>query len=191
MRSESDYNHERDGIDLAHAQNDAGRDAFVGLVHTALFAASIAFVGDVAPLKDAVLKPALLAAWFFNFVGLLALTISFQAARCAANKRRSALNDPTPPSTRGVDVLNGVSLWTFPVSLLCLFSFTIANVVQTNDRQKPSTTATVVPGHRSPGLDATAPRPRVPGSNADPASSRPTDPARSTREHLIAESKAR
>jgi len=191
MRSESDYNHERDGIDQAHAQNDVGRDAFVGLVHTALFAASIAFVGDVAPLKDAVLKPALLAAWFFNFIGLLALTISFQAARNAANKRRSALNHHTPPSTRSVDVLNGVSLWTFPVSLLCLFSFTTANVVQTNDRQKPSTTATVVPGHRSQGLDAAAPRTGLPGTDANPAKSHPAIAARRTREQLIEDPKAR
>lgn len=190
MRSESDYNHERDGIDLAHAQNDAGRDAFVGLVHTALFAASIAFVGDVAPLKDAVLKSALLAAWFFNFLGLLALTISFQAARSAANKRRSALNDHTPPSTRSVDVLNGVSLWTFPISLLCLFSFTTANVVQTNDRQKPSTTATVAPGHRSPGLDAAALRTSLPGPDADSAKSRSANAGRSTREQMIEEPKA-
>src|SRR4051794_15469923 len=134
-RSLDDFNHERQALDAAHAQNEAGRDAFVALAHTALFAASIAFVGDVAPVTEAVWKPALICGWLASVVGLLALTVSFGAARKAIDARRAALNEAEPPSNRVAETLNATALWSFPVALLCLFSFVTANVVKADARQ--------------------------------------------------------
>lgn len=138
MRSIEDFNHERQALDAAHAQNEAGRDAFVALAHTALFAASVSFVGDVAPLTKAVWKPMLVAGWFADVVGLLALTFSFGAARRIIDARRAALNAIEAPASRFAEALNGVALWSFPVALLCLFSFVTANVVHEDDRQQKS-----------------------------------------------------
>jgi hypothetical protein len=50
-RSIADFNHERQVLDASHAQNESGRDTFLGLAHTAMFAASISFVGDVTPVS--------------------------------------------------------------------------------------------------------------------------------------------
>jgi len=138
-RSQDDYAHERQALDAAHAQNEAGRDAFVALAHTALFAASVSFVGDVAPLAEAIWKPLLIAGWTADVTGLLALTLSFGAARRTIDARRAALNDIDPPSSNLAEFLNGVALWSFPAALLCLFSFVTANVVTVNGRQTNST----------------------------------------------------
>lgn len=144
-RSADDYNHERQALDAAHAQNEAGRDAFVALAHTALFAASVSFVGDVAPLTQAVWKPALICGWLADVVGLLALTVSFGAARKAIDARRAALNDVEPPNSNVAEVLNGIALWSFPVALLCLFSFVTVNVVKADDREAKPAVATAQP----------------------------------------------
>lgn len=134
-RSPEDYAHELQALDAAHAQNEAGRDAFIALAHTALFAASVSFVGDVAPLTEAIWRPALILGWSADVVGLLALTVSFVAARRAIDARRAAINDPDPPTNRFCDWLNAIALWSFPVALLCLFSFVTANVVNTDGRE--------------------------------------------------------
>lgn len=161
-RSLDDFNHERQALDAAHAQNEAGRDAFIALAHTALFAASVSFVGDVAPITEAIWRPALILGWSADIVGLLALTFSFGAARKAIDARRAALNDPDPPNDRICEWLNATALWSFPVALLCLFSFVTANVVHADVRQtKPSDTAEL----------------RETGSSATPASA-------STRRHI-------
>lgn len=137
-RSLDDFNHERQALDAAHAQNEAGRDAFIALAHTALFAASVSFVGDVAPVTKAVWKPALLMGWTADVVGLLALTFSFSAARRAIDARRAALNDANPPESRLAEALNATALWSFPVALLCLFLFVTVNMVQADDRKVSS-----------------------------------------------------
>jgi len=134
-RTKDDFNHERQALDAAHAQNESSRDTFVALAHTALFAASISFVGSVAPIAHAVWKPALVSCWFSDVAGLLALTCSFVAARRAIDARRAALNDLEAPLDEWVERLNAIALWSFPVSLLCLFSFVTANVVFADDRQ--------------------------------------------------------
>lgn len=138
-RNPDDFAHERQALDAAHAQNEAGRDAFVALGHTALFAASVSFVGDVAPLTEAIWKPMLLAGWSADVIGLLALTLSFGAARRSIDARRAALNDSEAPTSGGLELLNGIALWCFPVALLCLFSFVTANVVHADDRKQDST----------------------------------------------------
>ena len=138
-RSIDDFNHERQALDVAHAQNEAGRDAFVALAHTALFAASVSFVGDVAPVTQAVWLPALIGGWAADVVGLLALTFSFGAARRAIDLRRQALNEEEAPTDTRAERLNGIALWSFPVALLCLFLFATANMVQANGRQDSAT----------------------------------------------------
>jgi len=134
QRSLDDYAHERQVLDAAHAQNETGRDSFVALGHTALFAASVSFVGDVTPLAEATCKPLLIAGWSADVIGLLALTLSFGAARRSIDARRAALNEIVPPVIRLAELPNGIALWSFPVALLCLFSFVTANVVYANDR---------------------------------------------------------
>lgn len=186
MRTEADFNHERAGIDQAHGQNDAGRDSFVALVHTALFAASIAFVGDVTPVKDAVWKPALILGWGFNVIGLLCLTCSFQTARRAITARREALHSPVLPSSTATDILNAVSLWTFPLSLLCLFSFTTANVVHADDQ--PEQPAVTAPSAR-PGaarVNAPAPSAKLSAHRAVPLPDTAGAAVRPARQPLIA-----
>jgi hypothetical protein len=137
-RSADDFNHERQMLDEAHAQNEVARDSFVALAHTALFAASIAFVGEVTHLGEAIWIPSLLSGWAASVIGLLALTFSFVAARRAIDARREALNDDTPPKSWIPEALNNIALWSFPLSLLCLFSFVTANVVHANGRQTSS-----------------------------------------------------
>lgn len=140
-RSLDDFNHERQALDAAHAQNEAGRDAFIALAHTALFAASVSFVGDVTPITQAIWRPALILGWAADVVGLLALTFSFGAARKAIDARRAALNDLNPPVDRLCEQLNSIALWSFPIALLCLFSFVTANVVCADVQQTKSAAA--------------------------------------------------
>jgi hypothetical protein len=135
VRSIDDFNHEREALDTAHAQNEAGRDAFLAIAHTALFAASISFLGDVAPVGKAIWLTALIAAWSASVVGLSALTLSFSAARRQIDARRAALNEAEEPPDRLASTLNAVALWSFPVALVCLFSFVTANVVSADERQ--------------------------------------------------------
>lgn len=186
MRTEADFNHERAGIDQAHGQNDAGRDSFVGLVHTALFAASIAFVGDVTPVKDAVWKPALIAGWTFSVIGLVCLTFSFQTARSAIAARREALHSSVPPSSTATDILNAVSLWTFPLTLLCLFSFTTANVVHTDDKPEQPAVATPCPRPGAARVDTPAPSANLSADGAVLLPHAPGAAVRPARQPLIA-----
>lgn len=175
-RSLDDFVHERGVLDAAHAQNEAGRDAFIALAHTALFAASVSFVGDVAPITKAIWRPALIACWLADVIGLLALTFSFSAARRAIDARRAALNEENPPEDRLCEQLNAISLWSFPVALLCLFSFVTANLVNADGQQiNPSTSASgELSGERDHSSTASANSGRhcVPGrrSNARAAS---------------------
>lgn len=143
QRSSDDIKRELEALDQAHAQNEVARDSFVALAHTALFAASVSFVGSAVPLAKAVWPAVLIGGWAFDVVGLLSLTISFATARRAIDARREALYADTPPIAIWSDRLNGFALWSFPAALLCLFSFVTANVVHINDQQaKPAATAT-------------------------------------------------
>jgi hypothetical protein len=174
-RSLDDYQHERAALDAAHAQNEAGRDAFIAIAHTALFAASVSFVGDVAPLQEAIWRPALILGWTFDVTGLLALTFSFTTARRAIDARRAALNEPDPPAERLTETLNSIALWSFPLALLCLFSFVTANVVTADDRQSRQT---------SPPPAAQL---RATGSHSATTSSKPRRPASLDRSHSASE----
>ncbi|MEH3036205.1 MAG: hypothetical protein PGN23_06895 [Sphingomonas adhaesiva] len=81
LRSPDAAKHELQALDQAHAQNEAARDSFVALAHTALFAASVSFVGSAVPLSKAIWTSALIAGWTLDVAGLLALTISFARKR--------------------------------------------------------------------------------------------------------------
>lgn len=140
QRSPDDFKHELQALDQAHAQNEAARDSFVALAHTALFAASVSFVGSAVPLAKAILPWVLIAGWALDVLGLLALTISFAAARKVIDARRAALYAETPPIAVWLDRLNWFALWSFPAALLCLFLFVTANVIYINDQEAKPTT---------------------------------------------------
>ena len=129
-------------LDQAHIQNEAARDAFVGLGHTALFAASVSFAGALSELSTAALRPALIGSWFLNVVVLLALTFSFIGARGAIDGRRAAIYDPAPQTSPKADWLNLTSLITFALSLILVFGFVTANVVKSYDEEIASATST-------------------------------------------------
>lgn len=154
QRSAEDLKHELEALDQAHSQNEAARDSFVALAHTALFAASVSFVGSAVPLAKAVWPVVLIAGWSIDVLGLLALTASFATAHEAINARRAALYADTAPLAAWSDRLNGFALWSFPAALLCLFSFVTANVVHINEQPtEPSRTshATAVRIERTTG----------------------------------------
>ena len=170
QRSSDDVKHELQALDQAHAQNEAARDSFVALAHTALFAASVSFVGSAVPLSKAVWTSALIAEWTLDVIGLLALTLSFVTARKAIDARRAALYDEMPPIALWSDRLNGLALWSFPAALLCLFSFVTANVIHTNEqptKPAPSTSKPVerIEGHIPPATRTASPRRGVAASN--------------------------
>ncbi|MGE8142591.1 hypothetical protein ACQKOE_11495 [Novosphingobium sp. NPDC080210] len=127
-RTAEDKRQEVSGLNQTHIQNEAARDNFIGLAHTALFAASVAFVGDVVPLKEAVFKSALLLSWLSSLVGLVALTFSFDSARRDTDARRQAIHEDNAPESVLTNRLNAIALWTFPIALIMLFFFLLANV---------------------------------------------------------------
>lgn len=149
QRSPDDLRHELQALDQAHAQNEAARDSFVALAHTALFAASVSFVGSAVPLAKAVWLWALIAGWALDVLGLLSLAVSFATARKTIDARRAALYAETPPIAVWLDRLNWFALWSFPAALLCLFSFVTANVIHINDQEaQPSSTSISSPNKR-------------------------------------------
>jgi hypothetical protein len=159
QRTPDDFKHELQALDTAHAQNEAARDSFVALAHTALFAASVSFVGSAVPLAKAVWPYALVAGWAIDVLGLLARTVSFATARKAVDARRAALYDDIPPVAAWSERLNGFALWSFPAALLCLFSFVTANVVSINEREaSPSASTAAIPIGRIEGDSAAATR---------------------------------
>lgn len=128
-RSPEDCRSELEAIDAAQIANEVQRDAFVALGHTALFAASIAYIGDVRPAGEAETLWSLYIAWASSVVGLLALTFSFDVARRAANaRRRSIYEQIVDDSAALVNFCNAVALWTFPISLIFLAAFATINV---------------------------------------------------------------
>lgn len=128
-RDPDECRHELASLDNAHLQNETARDSFLALAHTALFASSIAFYGDVGSTHAVRLAPLLLAAWLSSVTGLIALTWSFTAARADISRRREHLYDRKgTPESKLVAVLNTTALFSFPISLLLTFAFVAANV---------------------------------------------------------------
>lgn len=185
QRTPEDLTHELQAIDAAHAQNEAGRDAFIALGHTALFAASVSFVGEVAPLADAIWKPILIAGWTADVIGLLALTASFVVARHTIDARRAALYDRDPPSALILDLLNAAALWSFPAALVFLFAFVTANVVHPHDPEKsPSPVAVSITIARNarcgPASESAEPRRPIDPLDRNRSRTESAEPAPST-----------
>lgn len=133
-RSPDEIAYELDTLDTAHLHNETNRDTFIALAHTALLAASVSFIGDVAPLHSAAWKPLVIVAWAASVVGLLAHTFSFVVIRKEIDARRSAINEEAPPESKTGENLNNLALWTFPIALLLIFAFVSANVMRSDGR---------------------------------------------------------
>lgn len=144
--TEEEYRAELAAINNAHAQNEVARDGFLAVAHIAMFAASISFVGNVAPIKTAVFIPLLLIGWVASVIGLITLTASFSATTKHINQLREAINEEEKPSARFPEMLNSVALWSFPVALSSLFIFVTANVVMPMTKPNP-------PAHRPEPLE--------------------------------------
>lgn len=154
-RSKAEYEQELAALDQAHIQNETSRDTFAGLAHTALFAASISFVGDVISLGAASCLWLLILGWTSGVIGLLALTFSFIAASRANERRRAALNEAEAPTVRCSVHLNEIALYSFPVSLICIFLFVTINVLRANDRPtQPSSQSHSLSRYRAPRSNA-------------------------------------
>jgi hypothetical protein len=117
-------------LDQAHLQNETNRDAFLALAHTALFAASIAFFGDLPASATPEYIYLLIGGWGASVLGLLSLTISFSAATREIDHRRQNVYRELTPRISWAALLNGVGLWTFPIALVSTFVFAGANVLQ-------------------------------------------------------------
>lgn len=128
-RSPEECQIELSNIDQAHIQNEAGRDAFLALAHTALFAASIAFIGSLSEAAEADWRWLLVSAWSSNVVGLISLTFSFHAAGSHIARRRQQIYDDNADRPTWAALLNAVALWSFPVALISTFAFAVLNIL--------------------------------------------------------------
>ena len=135
-RSREEFNAELSSLDAAHNQNEGLRDTFIGLGHTALFAASISFVADLFPVGKAELVWLIIMAWVSSCIGLIAFTLSFSESRKAIDARRAALNEKEAPRASKLEALNAVSLWSFPVSLIAILIFASVNLVKSHDKEE-------------------------------------------------------
>lgn len=129
QRHESEWRPELQDINASYMANEAQRDAFVALGHTALFASSIAFIGGVDALKSAKGLVFLCGAWGMSVLGLFALTLSFELAKRCADKRRKAIHDAEEPDSASAALANSIALWTFPVSMTLLTAFAVVNII--------------------------------------------------------------
>lgn len=121
-------------LDQAHLQNETARDSFIAVAHTALFAASIAFIGDVVKLEDASASWAVKTAWLLNASGLVALSASYPLVSWHIGKRRGAIYDAAQPNCRICALFNWTALTAFPLSVIALLWFVLANVGGKDER---------------------------------------------------------
>lgn len=129
IRGEQERRDEAAGIISAQIANASQRDAFGALGHTVLFTASIAFMGDVRPAAEIEWHWLVFVAWASSVIGLFSLTLSFQLADSAAEKRIKALHDDGADDRHlWLGVCNFLALWTFPVSMLATASFAAKNL---------------------------------------------------------------
>lgn len=168
-------------LDQAHLQNETARDSFIAVAHTALFAASIAFIGDVVAVEDASASWAVKTAWVLNASGLIALSASYPLVSWHIAKRRDAVYDPDQPNCRICAFLNWTALTAFPLSVIALLWFVLANVGGKNERSitEIARDPTLQSGTRRPTerSDASFASPKSPSLAAPSASAalRPSD----------------
>lgn len=130
QRSSDDLSREVDALSQAHLQNETARDAFLALAHTALFAASVSFVSDVAENHQAKLLWLLIAGWLASVLGLLALTWSYFETSRHIRTRFQTIFDTAVAEPRLATLLNTGALLSFPVALISTFVFAAANIAR-------------------------------------------------------------
>lgn len=117
------------GITAALSANASQRDAFIALGHTVLFTASIAFMGDVRPADEIEFVWVLLVGWTLNALGLVALTWSFHVAHKDGLRRIALIHDDAADvSSKNLDTINGIALWTFPSAMIAIAAFAGLNL---------------------------------------------------------------
>lgn len=128
QRSENDLRNELDRIKDAHLANEAQRDGFIAVGHTALFAASIGFMGGLDKIQHSEQVWVLCGAWISSVIGMLSLTFSFWLAERYNNARRSGIHEADPPSDAAINFVNALALWTFPASMVLLTIYAGVNI---------------------------------------------------------------
>lgn len=175
-RSKEEIHAELESLNAAHLQNESARESFLALAHTALFAASVSFVGDLESGSGMKALWVLLLGWGASVVGLGALTLSYHESSRHIRKRHSQVYEAACDEPTGLDALNGIALWSFPFALVSTFLFAAVNVgAMSKDRQTPPPpvvpiTRGVTPPPRmpNPGFGVT-PAPRAPAPPPKPA----------------------
>lgn len=178
-------NAELSALDAAHIQNETARDTFLALGHTALFAASISFIGQLGALNEAIWRPVIYVAWLSSVIGLLGHTASFGAARRLIDARRAEIFNIKEPDPRFADRLNVVSLWTFPIALVSVFVFVVANVSMPHGQQETSASPAVTTQLQPEGNNAATEEPKpqaLDRSHAFPKGTGSAAPSTSTAE---------
>lgn len=126
--------------------NQSDRDSFFATGHTALLAASVAFVGTAVPLSEAKVPILLIFSWVAGAIGLLGLAISFFAADVEINHRIEHVHASSLPKIRNrlspwrwpSKFLHAIVAITFPISILLLLSFLVLNVWNDNGKRQAS-----------------------------------------------------
>jgi len=132
-RAIEDIRSELKALNEAHLQNESTRDAFLALAHTALFAASVSFVGDIAARAQAHILWMLLFGWAVSVVGLCALTLSYVETTRHIRRRQQQAYDPVAEIPRLANVANAIALWSFPFALISTFAFAAVNILHMSD----------------------------------------------------------
>lgn len=153
----------------AHLQNESARDAFLAIAHTALFAASVAFVGDVAGTASPKIIWVLILGWSVSVVGLCALALSYFVTTTHIRRRHEQVYEPVVDEPLLANAMNSVALWSFPLALISTFAFAAVNVrAMSKEPQEPPQPSlpitrgvTPPPRHPNPGFGVT-PAPRAP-----------------------------
>jgi hypothetical protein len=166
---------ELEGLKDAHLENETARDAFLALAHTALFAASIAFVGDLAEHDRPRILWLLLLGWLASVIGLSALTLSFSVATRHIRRRHDQVYEAAVDEPRAANILNSIALWSFPIALISTFLFAAINMIDmSKDRPAPPPPAVpitrgVTPPPRAPTPQTgVVPAPRAPAPPPPP-----------------------
>jgi hypothetical protein len=123
-------------LNEAFIANQNGRDAFLAVAHTALFAASISFVGDVVKDHELQFVWLIISSWAVGVVGLVSLVASYASAQHEIGKRREAIFHDTHSNYNLTSKLNKMALYSFPIVLFLTFAFAACNVFNMSDENK-------------------------------------------------------
>lgn len=177
-RTKAEKQKEWEALCAAQIANATARDSFLAVAHTALFAASIAFVSDWIDQFQPRAIALLLLSWLVGAVGLIALTVSYVAAQREIQKRQDNIHEDDVTNSSCAERLNHVAVVTFPISLLLTFLFSSINVLYMSENPRPSPAIIergVPPAPRMPapspgdGGAGVVPPPRMPAPTPAPS----------------------